>query len=144
MTRRKVADRGDMIAIPTTDGREVFAQICWASNYYKDVIQIAFVTSPTEADLHGALTFLEPPVFSGASVVRNKRWRKLFLHKQLYEPSPPIFYSAGVVHHGDEYLREATPDDRRSLLNLSVLGAALVEKKATEIVGHIHPHEDNA
>ncbi|HVY07470.1 MAG TPA: hypothetical protein VHB46_15960 [Burkholderiales bacterium] len=138
MSRRKVVDRGDMIAIPTTDGREVFAQVCWASTYYKDVLQLAFVANPTEAALKGQLTFLGPTIFSGASVVRQKRWRKLFTHHQLYEPSPPIFYSGGAIHRGDEYLREATGDDQTALLKLSVLGAALVEKKATEIANRIH------
>lgn len=133
MGRRKFVDRGDMIAIPTTDGREVFAQICWASNYYKDVIQLAFVDSSAEAELQDQLTFIEPTVFSGASVVRRKRWRKLFTHKQLYEPSPPVFYSAGNVHRGDECLRQATSNDQNTMQKLSVLGAALVEKMATEV-----------
>jgi hypothetical protein len=138
MKRRKVADRGDMIAIPTTDGREVFAQICWASDYYKDTIQLAFVTCRTETELQGDLTFVEPTVFSSSAVVRKGRWRKLFTHRQLYEPSPPVFYSAGNIHRGDDFVREAKPEERNTLLNLSALGAALVEKKATEIASSIH------
>lgn len=138
MTRRKIADRGDIIAIPTVDGREVFAQVCWASNYFNDVIQIAFITCTSEAELNGKLNFVEPSIFSGATLVRKNRWRKLFAHTQLYEPSPPVFYSGGGVYQGDEYLREATAEERSTLLNLSVKGYVLVEKRATEIANQIH------
>ncbi|MCE1183369.1 MAG: hypothetical protein LWW81_13870 [Rhodocyclales bacterium] len=138
MTRRKVADRGDIIAIPTVDGREVFAQVCWASDYFKDVIQIPFVACSSESELHEKLNFIEPSIFSGATLVRKNRWRKLFTHTQLYEPSPPIFYSGGGVYKGDEYIREATADERSTLLNLSVKGYVLVEKLATEVANQIH------
>lgn len=141
MKRRKVVDRGDMIAIPTTDGREVFAQVSWASSYYKDVIQIAFVRCASESELQGTLTFVEPTLFSAATVVRQRRWRKLTTHQQLYEPFPPVFYSAGGIFRGDEFLREAVDDERASLPILSVLGAQLVENRATEIADLVRRHE---
>jgi hypothetical protein len=107
--------------------------VCWASDYYKDVIQLAFVQCATEVALHGELKFIEPTFFSASTVIRQKRWRKLFTHHQFYEPWPPVFYSAGNIHKGDEYLREATKEEQKNMLKLSVLGAILVEKRATEI-----------
>ncbi len=138
MGKRKIVDRGDVIVIPTLDGREVYAQVCWASSYYKDVIQIAFINASSEANLTESFTYIEPTIFTGSRVVREARWRKLFTHHQTYEPFPPVFYSAGIVHKGDEYLREASEDDRNSLLNLSVLGTSLVEKQAVQVANQMY------
>jgi len=137
--KRKQVDRGDIVAIPIEVGQEVFAQVCWASSRYKDLIQIVFLASRTEEELHGTLVFLEPTLFTGAQAVRKGRWRKLFIHQQLYTPCPPIFYSAGAIHDGDDYLREATEEERKNLLNLSALGAALVEQKASKIMASQPP-----
>ena len=128
--RRKIIDRGDIIEVTGTNDVTYYAQVTWASDYYKDIIQIYFLNSYAIGSNQQKLEYREPSYYTSAKVVRSGRWPKVAQAECGVVPYPPIFVSAGDLWQGDEMLRKANESDISNTQKLKALGANLVEKYA--------------
>lgn len=132
---KKNVDIGEIILIPV-ENEFVPAKVLYLSQRYKNVIMLgiyALRTSVKECPKTLPVSF-GLMVFTSQDPVLKKRWISIG-HQPLLAGQAGVAKRivAGDVWLDDQHLGPASESDRRSLPQMEVLGAGLVEKKAASI-----------
>ena len=133
----KKATPGMVVGIPVTDsGRFRAAKIPYRSNYFRNLILIAFHRRPLVEE--GVSNFAPAEfsgrrVYTGAQIIRMGRWTIIGASALTQdETSASLRVVAGDVWLGDQVLRTASDVDLKTLPKMDAAGAGLVEKWAKE------------
>ncbi|MGC5704037.1 hypothetical protein J4P02_27930 [Pseudomonas sp. NFXW11] len=132
-TRPTIA--GDIVLIPISEGFRP-AKVLYVSQRYKDTILLGlYASSVTTRQLPDALadTFALR-LYTSKAPVHKQRWHWVG-HETLRESQTGLDLRivAGELWQGDQHLGMASPEQRKHLPEMLVMGAALVEKKAASI-----------
>jgi hypothetical protein len=132
---KKNVDVGDIILIPV-ESKFVPAKVLYLSQRYKNVILLGIYNLRTLAKefpktLPACFGLM---VYTSQDPVLKKRWISIG-HQPLLTGQDGVAKRivAGDVWLNDQHLGAATENDRRSLPQMDVLGAGLVEKKVAAL-----------
>lgn len=126
---------GDIVLIPISEGFRP-AKVLYVSQRYKDTILLGvYATCVATRQLPDELadTFALR-LYTSKAAVRKQRWHRVG-HEALRETQTGLDLRivAGELWQGDQHLGVASPEQRKNLPEMLVMGAALVEKKAAAI-----------
>ncbi|WP_025130696.1 hypothetical protein [Pseudomonas sp. PH1b] len=133
-TRQTTA--GDILLIPISEGFRP-AKVLYVSQRYKDTILLGlYATRVTIQQLPNELAdSFALRLYTSKAPVQRQRWHWVG-HEALRESQTGLDLRvvAGELWQGDQHLGTASPEQRRGLPEMLVMGAALVEKKAAAIL----------
>lgn len=138
MTGKRRPKAGQIVAIPTGDGRYVAGKLLFLSKRYRNVALIGL--SPREVRVDdpapGLLEVdLEMLLYGSKAAVASGRWPILGSSPLSdWERAQSLRRVAGGVWLADDYVREATPADLEELPEMRVKGDLLVEKAAQAVL----------
>ncbi|WP_439854733.1 hypothetical protein [Pseudomonas yamanorum] len=134
--KNKKTTAGDIILIPVQQGFKP-AKVLYVSERYKDTILLGiYKNSVPDLCLPSNLaeTF-ELLLYTSKAPIQKQRWHHVG-HEQLRATQQhlDVRIVAGELWQGDTHLGPASEEDKKTLTEMLVMGAGLVEKKAAAIV----------
>ena len=136
MTKKENVQVGDIALVSVEDGVSLPIKVLYLSKRYKDVILIAIYKQRVETesmpDLFGEPLLL---VYTSQLAITRGRWKSVGnVPLADNEKGKAKRIVAGAVWIDDDEIRPATETDYRELPEMLVLGSALVEKKARQLI----------
>ena len=134
--KKKDIKSGDIISIPLDNDKYAIAKIMFLSIRYKNVILLSvypLLTSSSELLEVAYEINHELLIYTGLDPIRKEEWRKVAncsVNEEEKQLSTRII--AGSVWVEDEYLRNATENDRATFKKMEVYGTILVKRTIIE------------